>query len=97
MVIKIIIEMKISRLSILLVLVLLVGVNSSYNTCKEYIEALSKSIFQQDYTALPLPTIMYSGITTNNPRQMYECEHKTALGDPYHYFLVGFKNATTSI
>lgn len=63
--------MKISRLSIVLLLALIVGTSSSFNTCKEYIEALSRSIFQQDYAALPLPTIMYSGITTNNPGQMY--------------------------
>jgi hypothetical protein len=89
--------MRISRLSIVLLVLLLVGVSSSYTTCQEYIEAMSRSIFNQNYTALPLPTIMYSGITTNNPGQMYECEHKTSIGDPYHYFLVGFKNVTNNV
>lgn len=40
---------------------------------------------------------MYSGITTNNPGQMYECQHKTSIGDPYHYFLVSFKNNTNNV
>jgi hypothetical protein len=40
---------------------------------------------------------MYSGITTNNPGQMYECEHKTPIGDPYQYLLVSYKNATNNV
>ena len=85
------------RFTILLLCLLAVAVNSSSSSCLDYINALKGSIFNQDYTSLPLPTIMYSGITTNNPGQMYECQHKTMIGDPYHYFLVGFKNSTTNV
>lgn len=38
---------------------------------------------------------MYSGITANNPGQKYECEH-TALGSKYNYFLVNWKNTTST-
>ncbi|MCB0368946.1 MAG: hypothetical protein KDD45_05700 [Bdellovibrionales bacterium] len=56
---------------ILILVLLAVSATSKYSTCIEYIEALYKSIKNQDFAALPLPTIMYSGITTNNPGQMY--------------------------
>ena len=85
------------RFTIFLVCLLVASVSSSTSTCLEYILALKGSILTQDYAALPLPTIMYSGITTNNPGQKYECEHKTMIGDPYHYFLVGFKNSTNNV
>jgi hypothetical protein len=43
-----------------------------------------------------LPFVMYSGITSNNPGQKYECEHaKSAL--PYNYFLVDWRNESTNI
>lgn len=93
----IIINNLMSRLTILSLAVCMVAVSGSYSSCLEYIQTLKGSIFNQDFAALPLPTIMYSGITTNNPGQKYECEHKTSIGDPYHYFLVGFKNSTTNV
>ena len=40
---------------------------------------------------------MYSGITTNNPGQKYECEHKTLIGDPYHYFLISLKISANNV
>ena len=81
----------------LLLVLLAVTASASYQSCQQYIEALTKSIYNMDLTALPLPTIMYSGITTNNPGQMYECEHKTAASDLYHYLLIGFKNSTNNV
>ena len=43
-----------------------------------------------NFSSLPLPSIMYSGITNNNPGQMLECQEKN-----YSYFLVTYNNATT--
>lgn len=39
---------------------------------------------------------MYSGITSNNPGQKYECEHNK-LGAPFNYFLVNWRNDSTNI
>jgi hypothetical protein len=36
---------------------------------------------------------MYSGITTNNPGQFYECQHTPT----FSYYLVMIKNTTTNI
>lgn len=65
--------------------------------CKDYIQAVTTSALQMNISKIPIPTIMYSGITTNNPGQKYECEYKTPANDPYHYFLIGFKNNTNKI
>jgi hypothetical protein len=43
-----------------------------------------------------LPFVMYSGITSNNPGQKYECEH-TKLDTPYNYFLIDWRNATSNL
>jgi hypothetical protein len=40
-----------------------------------------------------LPSLMYSGITTNNPGQFYECQQQTN----FSYYLVTIKNTTTNI
>ena len=84
-------------LTLLLSLIILSAVNTANSGCTLYLRTLFESVLSQNYAALPLPTIMYSGITTNNPGQMYECEHKTSAADPFHYMLVNFKNVTTSV
>lgn len=43
-----------------------------------------------------LPFVMYSGITSNNPGQMYECQHNK-LGTPYNYFLVDWRNDSINL
>jgi hypothetical protein len=82
---------------VFLVLSLAVIIQSAENdNCMKYISTLVQSIVGQNYAALPIPTIMYSGITTNNPGQMYECEHKSGA-DPFEYMLVSFKNSTNNV
>ena len=44
-------------------------------------------------SSIPLPSIMYSGITTNNPGQFYECQQQSN----FSYYLVTIKNTTTNI
>ncbi len=39
---------------------------------------------------IPLPTVIYSGITTNNPGQKYECENSN-----YNYYLASMHNHPT--
>jgi hypothetical protein len=43
-----------------------------------------------------LPFVMYSGITSNNPGQKYECQHAKSA-TPYNYFLIDWKNDTSNI
>jgi hypothetical protein len=38
---------------------------------------------------------MYSGITSNNPGQKYECEHKSDI--PCNYYLVDWVNETAGV
>jgi hypothetical protein len=38
---------------------------------------------------------MYSGITSNNPGQKYECEH--TKGFQNNYFLIDWKNSTNDL
>lgn len=42
-----------------------------------------------------LPFVMYSGITSNNPGQKYECEH--LKGAQNNYFLIDWRNATSGL
>ena len=46
---------------------------------------------------IPIPTIMYSVITANNPGQNVVCLNKTPVNESYHYFLIGFKNLTNNV
>ena len=62
---------KMIKFPIILTLLLVASVTSSNSGCMTYIKTLLDSFVNQDYAALPIPTIMYSGITTNNPGQMY--------------------------
>ena len=65
--------------------------------CQNYLKVLTKNPLKANFSSLPIATIMYSGLTTNNPGQKYECEHKTPLSDPFHYFLIGLKNTTINV
>ncbi len=44
-----------------------------------------------------LPFVMYSGIASNNPGQMHECEKAKNNQSSYNYFLINWKNATNNI
>ena len=61
------------KLTLFLIALFIVATNSAYTTCLQYIDAITNIVVNQNYASLPLPTIMYSGITTNNPGQKYEC------------------------
>ena len=65
--------------------------------CQSYLKMFSPSLLTADLPDIPIPTLMYSGLATNNPGQKYECEHKTAPNDPYHYFLIGMKNTSINV
>lgn len=58
--------------------------------CEKFVEKLISDIIDMDFKELPLPSVMYSGITTNNPGQMEECRNAN-----YSYYLVYLKNETT--
>ena len=58
--------------------------------CQHLILQPFKDIMKLNFSSLPLPTIMYSGITNNNPGQMSECQDSN-----YSYFLVYYQNSTT--
>ena len=76
---------------LLLALLLLVVLGSAQETeCEKFVKKLINDIIDMKFTSLPLPSIMYSGITTNNPGQMLECGQAN-----YSYYLVYIKNETT--
>lgn len=58
-------------LTILIALTLLFSTTAANSGCILYLKTLFSDLLNQNYAALPIPTIMYSGITTNNPGQMY--------------------------
>jgi len=80
----------------LLLLCTYVSATAANDNCMKYVVTLVNSIRNQNFAALPISTIMYSGITTNNPGQMYECKYKSGA-DPFSYMLVSFKNTTNSV
>ena len=84
-------------LTLLTIILLFSFAHSATSLCKDYIQAVTTSAMQMNISKIPIATIMYSGITTNNPGQKYECEHKTPISDPYNYFLIGFKNTTNNV
>ena len=84
-------------LTLLTIIFLFSFAHSATSLCKDYIQAVTTSAMQMNISKIPIATIMYSGITTNNPGQKYECEHKTPISDPYNYFLIGFKNTTNNV
>lgn len=83
-------------IALLLLLTLSSAAPTANESCMSFVNTLVKSIMNQNFATLPIATIMYSGITTNNPGQMYECEYKSGA-DPYQYMLVSFKNSTTNV
>jgi hypothetical protein len=60
-------------LALLTILLLINITHSATSLCKEYIQAVTNSALQMNISKIPIATIMYSGITTNNPGQKYEC------------------------
>lgn len=59
------------RILILLVIGVIVATERTAQTCDDFVKAIIDSISSGDLTKLPLPSIMYSGITSNNPGQKY--------------------------
>lgn len=57
--------------------------------CTSYVKQLINDILDFKITSIPIPSLMYSGITTNNPGQMHEC-----LSSNYSYYLIFVKNNT---
>lgn len=64
-------------------------------TCDQIIMEIIASVKSGDISKVPIPSVMYSGITSNNPGQKYECEHKTG-NVSYNYYLVDWTNHTTN-
>lgn len=58
--------------------------------CDRYVEKLINDILDFKIAEIPLPSIMYSGKTANNPGQMEECQASN-----YSYYLVFLKNITS--
>lgn len=53
----------------------LLALSSSQQTnCEKYVDQLISNIIKFNFTSIPVPSILYSGITTNNPGQMEECQ-----------------------
>jgi hypothetical protein len=85
------------RQVVLVVLLLALALaGPTYKTCDDFVDAIIANISRGDFAKLPLPSIMYSGITSNNPGQKYECEHKSGPV-PYNYYLVDWVNSTAAI
>lgn len=81
----------VSNKSTIILLGILLSISSAQKTiCEQIILEPVKDIMKLNFSSLPLPSIMYSGITNNNPGQMMECQDKN-----YSYFLVYYNNATT--
>ena len=64
--------------------------------CNQIIMEIIESVRKGDISKLPLPSVMFSGITANNPGQKYECEHKTGNAS-YNYYLVDWTNHTNNL
>lgn len=77
---------------VVLLLAILTFTSAQTTECEKYVEKLIQDILDFNLTGLPLPSVMYSGITTNNPGQMEECQEEPH----YSYYLVNIKNYDTS-
>ena len=74
-----------------LMILLIMGAAWAQKTdCEKFVEKLISDIIDLNFKDLPLPSVMYSGITTNNPGQMEECRSAN-----YSYYLVYLKNEDT--
>ena len=80
------------KVNAILVLMLLVATALAQKTdCEKFVEKLISDLVDFKFDDLPLPSLMYSGITTNNPGMMEECTDAN-----FSYFLVSLKNENTS-
>jgi len=84
-------------IALLFLLLFIAHTTPTASLCQSYLKMLSPSIYTSNLPDLPIPSLMYSGFSTNNPGQKYECENKTPPNDPYHYFLIGMKNTTVNV
>lgn len=75
-----------------LVFLLLLTVQGQITECSAYVEKLINDILDFKITALPIPSLMYSGTTTNDPGQLDQC-----LASNYSYYLVFIKNTTSML
>lgn len=55
-----------------------------------------ESVKKGDFSKVPLESIMYSGSTSNNPGQKYECEQKSS-NNTFRYYLANWKNMTNDM
>lgn len=76
--------------SLVLLLSILIMSLGQQTDCEKYVEKLIQDIIDFNIADLPLASIMYSGITTNNPGQMEECMNSVNNS----YYLVEIKNSS---
>lgn len=76
---------------VFLVWLLIVLCRSDPEGCQKFVDQLVNSIVTVNFSSIPPPSVMYSGITTNNPGQKLECEEAG-----FHYFLVSIHNSTVN-
>ena len=75
------------KVDAILVLMLLVATALAQKTdCEKFVEKLISDLVDFKFDDLPLPSLMYSGTTTNNPGMMEECTDAN-----FSYFLVSLK------
>ena len=84
-------------ITLLYLILVIIQSTTAASLCQSYLKVFSPSLLTADLPEIPIPTLMYSGLATNNPGQKYECEHKTAPNDPFHYFLIGMKNTSINV
>jgi hypothetical protein len=77
------------------ILVFLAPVVLGLTSCGVFLNITTASIMNPNANLLPVPTLMFSGITPNNPGQMYECQYKTGQ-EKYNYFLLDWKNTSSN-
>lgn len=59
-----------AQATLILALLLTTVAVAQQTKCEQFVEKLINDIIDMKLSSLPLPSIMYSGITTNNPGQM---------------------------
>lgn len=57
------------------------------DACDKFIDELLDELMSQNLTKPSIPTIIYSGVTPNNPGQMKECKDVN-----YSYYLIYASN-----
>jgi len=81
-----------------IVALLLVAVSCLENSqsCQDLIAEIVKKAKEKDFSAIPLESIMFSGITSNTLGQRHECEMKKGPSK-FSFFLVSWKNTTNGM